>query len=63
MNADLQGVLNNLNMAYVAFEFDNGSRMTKSQVKRLCEYGLKKGYKTTNEMTLEDEKRALANER
>jgi hypothetical protein len=63
MNADLQGVLNNLNRAYVAFEFDNGRRMTKSQVKRLCEYGLKKGYETTNEMTPEDEKRALANER
>ena len=63
MNADLQGVLNNLNRAYVAFEFDNGSRMTKSKVKRLCEYGLKKGYETINEMTPEDEKRALANKR
>ena len=63
MNADLQGVLNNLNRAYRMFEHDNGQRMTKDEVEKLMKYGLKKGYKTINEMTPEDEKRALANER
>jgi len=61
MNANLQGVLNNLTMAYKAFEHNNGKRMTKSEVKQICEYGLKKGYTDTNEITEEDERLALAN--
>ena len=59
MKADIKGVLKNLNRAYVMFEFDNGKRMTKNQVKTLMEYGLKKGYKTTDDFTEEDERLAL----
>ena len=56
MKADIKGVLLNLNKAYVMFEHDNGKRMTKTEVRKLMEYGLKKGYKTTDEITPKDER-------
>jgi len=59
MKADLKGVLNNINFAYHLFEHDNGEKMTKEEVIKLMKYGIKKGYKTTAEITNEDERRAL----
>lgn len=53
MHADLQGALNQLNKSYRAFEH-KGKRLTKIQVKMILEYGIKKGYKTTAELTDEE---------
>lgn len=53
MNADLQGALNQLNKSYRAFEH-KGKRLTKIQVKMILEYGIKKGYKSTAELTDEE---------
>jgi|GEM_PF-1729692 len=53
MNADIQGALNQLNKSYSAFEH-KGKSMTKEKVKAILEYGLKKGYKTTNELSDDD---------
>lgn len=50
MHADLQGALNQINSSYRAFEH-KGKRLTKIQVKMILEYGIKKGYKTTAELT------------
>ena len=53
MNADIQGALNQINKSYRAF-VHNGKSMTKEQVKSVLEYGLSKGYKTTNEFSDEE---------
>jgi len=50
MHADLKGALKQLNTSYRAFEH-NGKRMTKIQVKKILEYGIKKGYETTAEIS------------
>lgn len=50
MNADIQGALNQINHSWRAFEH-KGKPMTKSQVKRVLEYGLAKGYTTTDQLT------------
>jgi len=50
MNASIQGALNNLGNSWRAFEH-NGHRMSYNEVKAVLEYGLAKGYKTTNELT------------
>lgn len=53
MYADIKGALNQLNKSYRVFEH-KGKSMTKSEVKKVLEYGLKRGYKSTSEFT-EDE--------
>lgn len=50
MHADLRGSLNQLNKSYKAFEHRN-NKMSKREVKAVLEYGLKKGYKTTAELS------------
>jgi hypothetical protein len=50
MNADIQEALNQLNKSYPIFEH-KGKSMTKEKVKAVLEHGLKKGYKTTNELS------------
>lgn len=53
MNADIQGALNQINRSWKTF-IHNGKPMTKIQVKKVLEYGLSKGYKTTNELSNEE---------
>lgn len=53
MHADIQGALNQINRSYKAFTH-NGKKMSKSEVKKVLEYGLKRGYKTTDELTDEE---------
>jgi len=53
MNASIQGALNQLNKSYSAFKH-KGKRMTKMQVKKVLEYGLKKGYESTNQLSDEE---------
>lgn len=50
MHADIKGALEQINTSHKAF-YHRGSRMTKEQVKKVLEYGLKKGYKSTSEFT------------
>jgi len=50
MHADIKGALEQINKSYRAFEH-NGKSMTKYQVKKVLEYGLKKGYKYTSEFS------------
>lgn len=49
MNADVKGALNQINKSWKAFEH-NGQPMSKKQVKRVLEYAILKGYKTTNDI-------------
>lgn len=53
MHADLVGALEQLEKSWIAFEH-NGKPMTKEQVRTALVYGIKKGYKTTAELTDED---------
>lgn len=53
MHADLKGALQQIDRSYKAFEH-KGKSMTKEQVKKVLEYGIKKGYKTTKELTDEE---------
>lgn len=50
MNADLQGALNQIDKSWRVFEY-KGKPMTKQQVKEILEYGISKGYETTNELS------------
>ncbi len=50
MHADINGTLLNINKSYKLFEH-NGKSLTKKQVKKILEYGLKKGYTLTSEFT------------
>jgi len=50
MKADIKGALNQLNKSYRCFEH-KGMPMTKIQVKAVLEYGLKKGYSDTGQLT------------
>jgi hypothetical protein len=50
MNADIKGALDQLNKSYQAFTH-RGRFLSKSDVKRVLEYGLSKGYKTTDELS------------
>jgi hypothetical protein len=50
MHADLKGALAQINTSWYAFEH-KGNRMTKEQVRRVLQYGLSKGYKTTAELS------------
>ncbi len=53
MDADIQGCLNAINKSYKIFEH-NGQPMTKEQVKAVLEFGLKRGYKGTDEINHKD---------
>jgi hypothetical protein len=50
MHADLAGALRSLNQSWRTFEH-RGTRMTRTQVKAVLEYGLKKGYTSTAQLT------------
>jgi len=50
MNADIKGALEQLNKSYKAFTHRERF-LSKNDVKRVLEYGLTKGYKTTDELT------------
>lgn len=50
MHADINGALLHINKSYKLFEH-NGKPLTKKQVKKILEFGVKKGYKNTNEFT------------
>ncbi len=50
MNADIKGALSNINKSYRFFEH-NGKRMTKAQVKAVLQFGIKKGYNNTGQIT------------
>ena len=50
MNADIKGALEQINKSYPAFTH-RGRFMSKSDVKRVLEYGISKGYKTTEELS------------
>ena len=58
MIANIKGALNRINQAYKLFEH-NGKPMSKNEVKSLLEYGLKRGYKYTNEFTDEEVNKIL----
>ena len=50
MNADIKGALTQLNKSWRAFTH-KGKPMTKLQVKKVLEYGLKQGYDHTGQLT------------
>jgi hypothetical protein len=50
MNADIKGALRQINKSWKAF-FHKGKPMTFKEVKAVLEYGIKKGYKSTGELT------------
>lgn len=50
MHADIKGALQQINTSYHAFTH-RGRFLSKSDVKKVLEYGLSKGYKTTEELT------------
>lgn len=50
MNADIKGALNQINTSWKAFTH-RGKKMSKQDVKKVLEYALDKGYKTTKELT------------
>ncbi len=59
MHADIKGALDQINKSYRAFEH-NGRSLTKTQVKAILQYGLSKGYKTTEQLTDEEVNQVLA---
>lgn len=61
MHADLKGALENLNKYYHLFEH-KGQGLSKAQVKKVLEYGIKKGYETTAQFTDEEVDNILKNE-
>ena len=50
MHADIKGALSQLDVSYSAFEH-KGKPMTKEEVREVLEYGIKMGYKTTEELS------------
>lgn len=50
MHADLKGALAQINTSYRAFEH-RGRKMTKDQVKKVLEYGISKGYTSTEHLS------------
>jgi len=53
MHADIKGALAQIDKWWKVFEH-NGQRMTKSQVRAVLEYGVSKGYKTTDQISDEE---------
>jgi len=60
MNADIKGALEQIDKSYICFEH-NGKPMTKAQVKKVLEYGLKKGYNSTSQLTNKEVDKVLEN--
>lgn len=50
MNADINGALQQINKSYKAFVY-NGKPMTKEQVRKVLQYGLRRGYKHTGQIS------------
>ena len=59
MDVDIKGCLNQINKSWKAFEH-NGKPMTKSQVIKVLNYGLSKGYKAISEIS-DDEVNKIIN--
>ena len=53
MHADIQGALNQIYKSFKAFRH-KGMPMSKEQVRKVLEYGISKGYKSTEEFTDEE---------
>lgn len=53
MHADIQGALNQINRSYKAFTH-RGKRMSKDEVKKVLQFGLKRGYTTTDQFSDEE---------
>lgn len=53
MNADLEGALNQINKSWRAFTH-RGKPMSKEQVRKVLQYGIFKGYKSTAELSDEE---------
>lgn len=53
MNADIAGALAQIDKSWKGFEH-KGKRLTKEQVIKVLEFGLSKGYKTTDQFTDEE---------
>ncbi len=49
MHADIKGALEQIDRSWRTFEH-NGKSMTKVEVRAVLEYGLNKGYKSTDEL-------------
>lgn len=60
MQADLIGALEQLHESWKAFEH-RGKPMTKERVQKALVYGIRKGYKSTGELTDKDVEFALNN--
>lgn len=61
MHADIQGALNQINTSYKAFTH-RGKSMSKHEVKKVLQFGLKRGYKYTSEFTDEEVDKILISE-
>ena len=59
MDADIKGCLSHINKSYRVFEH-KGESMSKEQVKKVLEYGLSKGYKSTSELSEQEIDTVLA---
>ena len=53
MNADIKGALEHINKAYMSFTHRDRF-LSKADVRRILEYGLAKGYKTTDDFKDEE---------
>lgn len=60
MHADIEGALAAINTSWRTFEH-KGLPMTKNDVKKVLIYALKKGYKTTAELTDDEVDTVLSN--
>lgn len=50
MHADLEGALQQINRSYRAFDH-KGQSLSKAQVRKVLEYGINKGYKSTKDLS------------
>ena len=60
MHADLKGALEQINKSYKSFRH-RGLKLSKEQVRKVLEYGINKGYKTTSELTNTEVDQVLKN--
>jgi len=61
MDADILGALQQINKSWKAFEH-KGMPMTKEEVRKVLQYGIKKGYKTTSQLTDDEVDKVLSNQ-
>lgn len=61
MDADILGALQQINKSWRAFEH-KGMPMTKEEVRKVLQYGIKKGYKTTSQLTDDEVDKVLSNQ-